>query len=96
FGVMTQHPQAWTSLGAVSVLALAGTVVASVLFFHLVQVRDALFASMVSYLIPIVALLWGIADGEQILWPHLLGMALILFGLYVSRMKSRRFSWKAS
>lgn len=40
---------------------------------------------MVSYLVPVVALFWGFADGETISVLHFLGMALILFGVYLSR-----------
>ena len=92
--VFVEHPQAMSSFLAVTFLALFGTVVASILFFHLVQIRDAVFASMVSYLIPLVALLWGIFDGEKIQWIHFLGMALILVGLYISRSDSKQISFK--
>ncbi len=83
--VMQSGAAAWTSLGYVSILALMGTVIASVVFFYLVHMTNALFASMIAYLIPIVAFLWGLADGEHIQWFHFAGMALILSGIYVSR-----------
>ncbi|MEL6924056.1 MAG: EamA family transporter, partial [Bacteroidota bacterium] len=57
----------------------------SVLFFKLVQLTSAVFASTVSYLIPLVAIFWGLFDGEVIGLLHLLGMALILLGVYLSR-----------
>lgn len=88
-GTMQAEPAAWTSLGAILLLALAGTVFASVIFFYLVQVRDALYASMVSYLVPLVALFWGLLDGESVRWVHLLGMTFILLGLYISRKRQR-------
>ena len=78
----------WQALGYVGILSLGGTVLASVLFFHLVQIRDAIFASMVSYLIPIVALAWGILDGEKISYIHAVGMLLILIGVFLSRKKT--------
>ena len=81
-------PGAWTAFGAIATLAIFGTVVASVLFFHLVQIRDAIFASMVSYLIPLVAILWGIFDGEKITYIHAVGMILILVGVFFSRQKN--------
>lgn len=74
-------------LGYVTILSLGGTVAASVLFFHLVQIRDAIFASMVSYLIPIVALTWGLLDGETISAIHGVGMFLILIGVFLTRKK---------
>jgi drug/metabolite transporter (DMT)-like permease len=44
-----------------------------------------LFSSMVSYLVPAVAVLWGVIDGEPITLMHSAGMGLILFGVYLSR-----------
>ena len=63
-------------------LALFGTVIGWLLFYKLVQNTDALFASSVTYLIPLVAIAWGIADGEQLLPLHFAGMLLILVGVY--------------
>lgn len=83
--VMQTHEQAWASLGYITLLSLAGTVVASILFFKLVQMTDAIFASTVSYLIPMIALGWGAVDGEAITVFHFIGMGLILFGVYISR-----------
>ena len=76
-----------TSLGAVTVLALAGTVMATVLFFKLVQMTNPVFASLVSYLIPIIAISLGAYDGEPITILHLLGMVLILSGVYLTKGK---------
>jgi drug/metabolite transporter (DMT)-like permease len=44
---------------------------------------------MVSYLVPIVALVWGFLDGEFIGLIHFLGMALIFTGVYLSRRKKQ-------
>ena len=83
--IMTTHPHGWQSLGYISILAVLGTVAASVVFFKLVQITDALFASSVSYLVPLFAVFWGLLDGESIHWYHFLGMVLILAGIYYSR-----------
>lgn len=85
FQVMQVHEQAWQALGAVTLLALFGTVMASILFFRLVQLTTPVFASTVSYLIPIVSLAWGFFDGEIITIFHFIGMAFILFGVYITR-----------
>ena len=85
FEVMQTHQEAWQALGAITLLALFGTVMASILFFRLVQLTTPVFASTVSYLIPIVSLFWGFADGETITIFHFIGMALILFGVYITR-----------
>ena len=87
--VPLSNPGGLKGLAYVSILSLGGTVAASVLFFHLVQIRDAIFASMVSYLIPIVALIWGVLDGERISAVHGLGMFLILIGVFLTRKKTK-------
>ncbi len=83
--VLKENEQAWSSLGYLMILSLAGTVLATILFFKLVQIKNALFASMVSYMVPLVALLWGVLDREIIVPFHLIGMGLILAGVYISR-----------
>ncbi|MFK7807557.1 MAG: DMT family transporter [Saprospiraceae bacterium] len=82
---LTTHESGWSSLGYISILAIAGTVIASILFYKLVQLTNAVIASMVSYLVPVVALFWGFMDGETISIYHFLGMGLILVGVYISR-----------
>jgi drug/metabolite transporter (DMT)-like permease len=53
------------SLGYLLILATLGTGVAKVMFNKLVQLSTPVFSSSVTYLIPIVALTWGVLDGEQ-------------------------------
>jgi len=84
---MAHHPEAWQALFYVSILALAGTAVAVFLFNHLIKNAGSLFAASVTYAIPVVAVLWGTADGEQIGWYHLMGMAAILSGVYLVNLK---------
>ena len=82
--VLQTNELALTSLGYIAILALFGTVLASVLYFRLIQMTNPVFGSTVSYLIPIVALGWGAMDGEIVGLVHLLGMGLILGGVYIS------------
>jgi len=82
---MHTHPQAWASLAYIAGLSLAGTFFASVLFFWLVQLTNAVFASTVAYLMPIVAIILGALDGEMITAWHFAGMGLILVGVYLAR-----------
>lgn len=81
--VLAQDPDAWTNLGYVAVLGVVGSGVAVILFNRLIQMTTALFSSSVTYAIPVVAILWGIWDGEQILWNHLLGLGIIVTGIYL-------------
>lgn len=87
--VLNTHPEGFKALGYITVLALVGTVLATVFFFMMVQRTSPLFSSMVTYLIPIVALFWGVLDGETVSVYHFLGMSLILSGIYLSRTKKK-------
>ncbi len=86
--IVQTHEHGWQSLLAVSVLGLVGTVISTIIFFQLVQLSNALFASTIAYVIPIVALAWGAFDGEPITIYHGIGMLLILMGVYLSRKQS--------
>jgi drug/metabolite transporter (DMT)-like permease len=82
---ITTHPDGFYSLGAVAILSVFGTVIASILFYYLVQKTSAIFASTVTYMMPFMAILVGVLDGEPFLLVHLIGMALILIGVYLSK-----------
>ncbi len=77
------HPLAWLSLGYISLLSVFGTVAALMLFYRLLQLTDPLFTSSVTYLIPIVAIAWGLLDGEFISPLQLIGMGVIFMGVYL-------------
>ncbi|MFV0304585.1 MAG: DMT family transporter, partial [Moheibacter sp.] len=70
-------------LGYVAVLGLVGTAIAMILFYKLIQQTSAIFASVVTYLMPIVAVMWGVLDGEKLTWLHGVGGLLILSGIYL-------------
>ncbi len=75
-------PGAWTASAYVALLAFMSTAVAGLLFNKLVRITNPLFTSMVTYLIPLVSVMWGVLDGEQFFLTHFIGMAAILFGVY--------------
>ena len=77
----------WQALGYITILAVLGTSVALVLFNKLVKNSTAIFASSVTYLIPIIAVFWGIIDGEQISINHFLGIGIIFTGIYLVNKK---------
>lgn len=74
----------WWALGYIIILAMFGTAWALILFNRLIQYTDAIFASTVTYLIPIVAVLWGVWDGESLVSGHYYGMGLILLGVIIT------------
>ena len=89
--VLQTDPTAWTNFGYLVLLAVFGTAYSLVVFNLLTQRTSALFAAMVTYLIPIVAIVLGFLDGEKLGWPHLLGMSFILSGVYLTG-KNRKSS----
>ena len=77
------HPQFWMAIAALLCLAGFGTAVSNALHARLVQISSPVIASSVTYLIPIVALGWGILDGESLSVLHFIGIATILGGIYL-------------
>ncbi|TXK71161.1 DMT family transporter [Mesonia sp. HuA40] len=82
--------EALEALGYLSFLSIFGTAIGIVLFYKLIQDTSAVFASTVSYLLPIVAVIWGVIDGEQFNFYYLLGAVLILIGIYLIREKKKK------
>jgi drug/metabolite transporter (DMT)-like permease len=80
-------PGAWLSLLYVSILGVFGTALAMLLFNKLIQFVSPIFASSVTYLIPIVAVAWGLLDNEVLLVQHYIGMIVILVGVYITNRK---------
>ncbi|MFA5667642.1 MAG: DMT family transporter [Balneolaceae bacterium] len=76
-------PQTYEALAYLSILSIVGTAIAMILYYKLIQNTTAIFASAVTYLLPIVAVLWGILDGEKFTAWHLFGGLLILIGIYL-------------
>jgi drug/metabolite transporter (DMT)-like permease len=74
--------QAWVSLSCIGLLAVFGTLIAWILFYRLVQRTDALYAASVTYLVPIVAVSWGLLDGEVLNLVQMSGAVVILIGVY--------------
>lgn len=71
----------------VCLLAIFGTAISIVLFNHLIKISGALFSTSVTYLIPIVAVAWGLIDGELLGIGLFAGMLLILLGVYLISKK---------
>lgn len=71
----------------VMILSVVGTGVANVIFYKLIQISSPVFASSVTYLIPIVALMWGFLDNEMLTPLQFLGAFIILIGVYLANKK---------
>lgn len=88
-GVMQTDSSAGSNLMLVAVLGMVNSALAIIAFNVLIKDASPLFASSVTYVIPVVALAWGMADGERIGWMHVLGMVIILLGVYLVNRKRR-------
>ncbi len=71
----------------VTILSFFGTALAKVLFNNLIQISTPVFASSVTYLMPVVALVWGLLDGESFGFIQTLASAIILFGVYLAHRR---------
>jgi drug/metabolite transporter (DMT)-like permease len=75
------------STGYSALLGIMGTAVASIIFYMLVKRAGAIFSSMVTYGIPVVANIWGLAYGEDVGWKQVACLLLILAGVYAANRK---------
>ena len=87
FSSAVNHPLFWQSLWYVSILAIAGTALSIMIFNLLVKNTGTLFSASVTYLIPIVAILWGFFDGEEISILQIISIFVILGGVYLVNRK---------
>ena len=71
------------SFGYIIILSTICTSFAIVIFTKLVKDTSALFAASVTYIIPIIAILWGLLDNEEITHSHMIGIVIILSGVYL-------------
>ncbi|NNC94461.1 MAG: DMT family transporter [Chitinophagales bacterium] len=85
----TGEAAVWQAFGAIVILGILGSAFAMFFFVKLLQRTSALFASTVTYLIPIVAVMWGLYDGESIGIVQMIGMLFILSGVYLVNKVSR-------
>ena len=83
------HSDAYTALGYIALLSILGTSIAAIIFNRLLRRSSAIFTSSITYLIPIVAIFWGLFDGETITIYHVLGFIIILSGVYLVNKKSK-------
>lgn len=85
----------WPTIGSVAVLGLFGTAIAFILYFKLIERSSASYASMVTYLMPMIGVILGVAFlSEQLTTWMIAGAIAILSGIYIGnkkRQKGRKF-----
>ena len=75
------------SLGYLVVLSVVGTGIAKTIYNKLVHISDPVFSSSVTYLIPLIAIFWGVLDGETLSLIQVFSGAIILIGVYLVSKK---------
>lgn len=73
----------WAVLNS-TLLGITASSIATVLFYVLVRKAGGIFASLVTYGVPFVALFWGFLDGETITWIEMGCLAVILLGVFLA------------
>jgi len=81
--ITTSQEKAPLHLFYIALLSIFGTAIAVILFNMLIKRVSAVFASSVTYMIPVFAIFWGFVDGESISVGQLLFISVILSGVYM-------------
>ena len=81
--------EVWVGIGYLATLSVVGTGIALIFFNKLIKLTSPVFASSVTYLIPVVAIIWGIIDGEVFNFSYVLWFLLILLGVFLVNAKPR-------
>lgn len=77
------HALAWPSLGYISILAIVGSAISVILYNVLIKASGTIFASSCTYLIPIVAVLWGLLDGESLSSGQFASMVVVIGSVWL-------------
>jgi len=87
FFEITHIPKVQHSILFIMLLGIVGTGIANIIFFKIIQISSPIFATSVTYLIPVIAFSWGLLDNEMLTPVQFLGAFIILFGVYLSAKK---------
>lgn len=79
-----------TGLLFVSLLSIFGTGLAMMMNYRLLKVSTPLFASTVTLVMPIVAIIWGFLDGDRLTTMQFFGAGIIIAGLIFLRSKQKK------
>jgi drug/metabolite transporter (DMT)-like permease len=90
FELNFSNPDVQHSVMASAGLGIVGSAIATALFYVLVQKAGGLFASLVTYGIPFIALFWGVIDGEKITVIEIGCLGIILSGVYLANLPDRK------
>lgn len=78
-----QSPDAWSSLFYTALLGIVGTAIAVILYNILIKEAGVIFSSTCTYLIPVVAIIWGLIDYELMEWMQFFSILIIILSVYL-------------
>lgn len=81
---------AWQSLGYLAILGIVGSALSMVIFNSLVKFTTALVASTNTFVIPVIAVMWGLVDHEKLTWNMFVGLGLAFVGIYLVMWKKEK------
>ena len=87
FSDFISDPLIIESIIYIIILALFGTAIAKVLYIKLLAISTPVFSVSTTYLMPIVAIFWGLLDGEIFQPIQFIGTLIILVGVYLVTKK---------
>ena len=87
FSDFPSDPLIIESIIYIIILALFGTAIAKVLYIKLLAISTPVFSVSTTYLMPVVAIFWGLLDGEEFKLTQFTGTAIILLGVYLVTKK---------
>jgi drug/metabolite transporter (DMT)-like permease len=77
-------------LGYIAILGVVGSALSMVIFNSLVKYTTALVASTNTFVIPVVAVMWGLLDHEGLTWNMFVGLAFSFIGIYLVMLRKER------
>ena len=87
FSDFTSDPLILESIVYIVILALFGTAVAKVMYIKLLAISTPVFSVSTTYLMPVVAIFWGLLEGEEFKLTQFIGTSIILIGVYLVTKK---------
>lgn len=88
FEILNTHPSALSSMGYILILSIVGTAISVVIFYYLIRMTNAVFASSVTYLIPVTAMILGVMiEDETIDSKQYMAILIILGGVWLINKK---------
>lgn len=85
--ILTNQEKAWEGILYVSLLGIFSSAFAIIIYNKLVQLTDAVFSSSVTYFVPVIALIWGVFDGERFPAIAVLFILMIILGVFLVNRK---------